>query len=81
MSPIILEHKFYSWELQRGQGIGSTLTRWKECHLLSLWLGFANLSMQSIVFNPNSDSVQSSVLMIWVDVVTLQDVPVQAKEN
>lgn len=59
ISPIILELKFSFWELQRGQGLGSTLTRGKECHLLSLWLGFANWSMQSIVFNPNSDSVQS----------------------
>lgn len=81
LSPIMLAHKFNLWHLERGRGIDPALTWWKECHLLSACPSFANVSMQSIVFNPNSDSVQSSLLMIWVDVVTAQDVSVQAKET
>lgn len=70
-----------SHRLEQGWGLGSALTWWKECHLLSPCPCFANVSMQSIAFNPNSDSVQSSLLMIWVDVVTAEDVSVQAKET
>lgn len=81
LSPIMLEHWFKSWGLGRGWGIGSALALWgKDCHLLSLCPSFANISMQSIVFNLNSDSVQSGLLMIWVDVITAQDVSVQAKD-
>lgn len=79
-SPIMLEHKFSSWE-QEDRALALLWPGEKSATYWACGSVLQTLSMQSIVFKPNSDSVQSSVLMIWVDVVTLQDVSVQAKEN
>lgn len=61
-------------QVERGRDFGEeSATCWADEPVLQTQVCKA-------VFNPNSDSVQCSFLMIWVDVVTAQDESVQDKE-